>query len=167
MWALESALFKTKSICRALFSAVVLMCRPKLRYNIIHLFNRYGAQPFLRRKRTSWNVSLSPMGFFQNFNCMSMGHHFKGKNAFPLMSLNIHCHLRFETCTITQREIYILIYPFFEHPKSDYGLSGIRNEEYSLSWALWGIHNFKTPNYERKTAKCTYIKKKCFSTLSV
>ena len=80
--------------------------------NIIHLYNRYGAQPFPRRKRTSWNVSLSPMGFFQNFNCMSMGHHFKGKNAFSLMSLNIHCHLRFETCTITQREIYILIYPF-------------------------------------------------------
>ena len=47
--------------------------------NIIHLFNRYGTQPFPRRKRTSWNVSLSPMGFFQNFNCMSMGHHFKGK----------------------------------------------------------------------------------------
>ena len=31
-----------------------------------------------------------------------------------------------------------------------------------IGWALWGIHNFKTPNYERKTAKCTYIKKSAF-----
>ena len=36
-----------------------------------------------------------------------------------------------------------------------------------INWALWGIHDFKTPNYERKTTKCTYSKKVLFNSLDL
>ena len=55
--------------------------------SMIPLLIRFGSQPFPLRKRTNLNVSVSPIGFFQNVRRISFGHDFNEKKASSSISL--------------------------------------------------------------------------------
>ena len=95
-FAYSHALFTTKSIWRALLSA---FCGDSAQYcaNKIHSVNNVGAQPLLMKNNASLKVSVSPIGFFQKTACISLGHSFKEKKAFPFRSFN-NCLRRSDTC---------------------------------------------------------------------
>ena len=84
MFLFPSALFKTKSICLALFSAFsgAQVCDSR-----IHLDIKFGEQPFPKQNSISLKVSRSPIGLRQKAIRRSLGQHFRGKRASPLMVL--------------------------------------------------------------------------------
>ena len=84
MYFFPSAIFRTKSICLALFSAFsgAQACERR-----IHLEIKFGEQPFPKQKSISLNVSRSPIGFRQKAILMSSGQLFRGKKASPFKVL--------------------------------------------------------------------------------
>ena len=78
--AFWSALLRTKSTRFALFSALVVDSA-RCCASIVHPLTRLGSQPLPMRKRTNLNVSVSPIGFFQNMSRITLGHDFNGKKA--------------------------------------------------------------------------------------
>ena len=102
MWRLTSALLRIKSNCRVRFSAFV---GSQLWERIIHCEIRCGAQPFPKQNIISLNVSLSPIGFAQNILWYSSGHHFKGKNASPLIIWNSSLRSAIISCLESKRNL--------------------------------------------------------------
>ena len=84
MLLFPSALFKTKSICLALFSAFSgsQVCDSR-----IHLEIKIGEQPLPKQNSISLNVSQSLIGFRQKSIRRSFGQHFRGKKESPFMVL--------------------------------------------------------------------------------
>ena len=56
--------------------------------NRIYSVNNVGGQPLPMKNNASLNVSMSPIGFFQKIVCISLGHSFKEKKAFPFRSFD-------------------------------------------------------------------------------
>ena len=78
--------------------------------NRIHSVNNVGAQPLSMKNNASLKVSVSPIGFFQKTACISLGHSFKEKKAFPFRSFN-NCLRRSDTSFFERKRIssrYIL-----------------------------------------------------------
>ena len=100
MWRFTSALLRMKSNCRARFSALV---GSQLWERTIHSIISCGAQPLPKQNIMSLNVSLSPMGFAQNILRYSSGHHFNGKNASPLITLNSSLLSAIISCLVSKR----------------------------------------------------------------
>ena len=85
----SSQLDTSRKIIRAVWD---IKGRTDMQYYIfsprIHSVNNIGAQPLPMKNNGNLNVSVSPIGFFQNTACISLGHSFNEKNAFPFRSFN-------------------------------------------------------------------------------
>ena len=125
-----------------------------LRTKNIHCALRIGAFPFserIRRARIVLRVFLSRF----TVRMRRVYRALFGSHA--LRTKNIHCVLCFGAFTILERETYILIVAHLASPalvlrralymySGAIGLSRFENEEYSLCFAIRGIHVFRAKN---------------------